>query len=79
MDETRVVTPDRGNGGFLTGNRTQEVVGSIPISSTNTKRRPDCKLCGRAYVLLAIGDGHKCASSARLVVDHRPTTALHDR
>jgi hypothetical protein len=36
-------------------------------------------LCGRAYVLLAIGDGHKCASSARLVVDHRPTTALHDR
>jgi len=41
VDEIRVVTTDRGNGGFLTGNRTQEVVGSIPISSTNLKFVPD--------------------------------------
>ena len=41
VDETSVVTTDSGNGGLLTGNRTQEVVGSIPISSTKLKSFPD--------------------------------------
>ena len=34
MDASPVVRTDCCNGRILTGNRTQEVVGSIPISST---------------------------------------------
>ncbi|HET6362711.1 MAG TPA: hypothetical protein VFH11_11745, partial [Gemmatimonadota bacterium] len=49
VDESRVVTTDCGNGRFLTGNRTQEVVGSIPISSTTVNEKPGLELHGSGF------------------------------
>ena len=56
MDEICVVTTDRGKGGFLSGNRTQEVVGSIPISSTNPTSVSADPLVLQVARLLAGGD-----------------------